>query len=132
MKLTSEEKRIIVPAIIKLFRKRTGERQAIKGYDVIIQYLQGIIPKDHKVVLKERSIRKCISHIREYPQVYKIFIMANSNGFFVPKCKEEAQEFIKRWNAYMATMQRVHSGVVEYAKFLPSLNTELEFPKNEE
>ena len=132
MKLTSEEKRIIVPAIIKLFRKRTGERKAIKGYDVIIQYLQGIIPKDHKVVLKERSIRKCISHIREYPQVYKIFIMANSNGFFVPQTKEEAHEFIKRWVAYMKTMQRVYDGILNYAKELPSANTEIGFPKNEE
>ena len=129
MKLTSEEKRIIVPAIIKLFRKRTGERKAIKGYDVIIQYLQGIIPKDHKVVLKERSIRKCISHIREYPQVYRIFIMANTNGFFVPQTKEEAQEFIKRWIAYMKTMQRVYDGIIDYSKELKSANTELDFPK---
>jgi hypothetical protein len=131
MKLTEEEKRIIVPTLIVIFKNRKGVKKAIKGYDVIMIYIKALLNPDTKVELSERSVRRCISHIREYPHLYGIFIMANNDGFFVPNTKEEASDFMRRWKKYMETMDRVYSGIIEYSKNLkPEMPELFDFENN--
>jgi hypothetical protein len=121
-RLTEEEKRIIIPALIAIFKHRRGVKKAIKGYDDIRIRIMSLLDIDTNLDVSERSIRRCISHIREYPQIYGIFIMANTDGFFVPNTKEEAEDFMRRWKKYMETMNRVYLGIIDYSK---DLNNEI-------
>jgi hypothetical protein len=117
-KLTEEEKRIIIPALITIFKNRKGVKKAIKGYDDIRIRIMALLDEDSNLDVSERSIRRCISHIREFTQNYEIFIMANEKGFFVPNTKEEAEDFMRRWKKYMETMNRVYLGIIDYSKDL--------------
>jgi hypothetical protein len=121
-RLTEEEKRIIIPSLIAIFKHRRGVKKAIKGYDDIRIRIMSLLDIDTNLDVSERSIRRCISHIREYPQIYGIFIMANTDGFFVPNTKEEAEDFMRRWKKYMETMNRVYLGIIDYSK---DLNNEI-------
>lgn len=111
----SNEDRIVIKALIRLFKTRKGEKQAIKGYDTIALFLVHCLPKMHrKMEITERQIRKCISYLRENSKKYKIFVMANSKGFFIPKYAEDMREFKKRYRAYMKTLKSVYAGARHY------------------